>query len=159
MLPGHAVELCDGRLWTVPKARQAFEHESGISTAVNLPERADLDEKGNWVLRGVDGQHAELWSVACATWDSIIGAEVAEGEARVQLDMAWRLDGAVTALAANYRIGRLEAAMLGILNDVKMNEILRALVDWPTVLDLHKKKEAASHSPATTSNSSSGAPE
>jgi hypothetical protein len=84
---------------------------------------------------------------------------VAEGEARVQLDMAWRLDGAVTALAANYRLGRLEAAMLGILNDVKMNEILRALVDWPTVLALHKKKEAASHSPATTSNSSSGAPE
>jgi hypothetical protein len=123
---GHTVELCDGQKWTVPLARQAFEHDGAISTAVNLPERADLDESGNWVLGAVDSKYADLWKTACAFWDSLIGAETAEGGVRMQLNLPSKLDAAVTALQANYRIGRIEAAMLGILNDVKVDEVLIA---------------------------------
>ena len=58
---------------------------------------------------------------------------------RLQSDI---FDAAVAVLAANYAIGRTEAAMLGLLTESKCYRILNLLIDFPGLVELQKNSAA-----------------
>ncbi len=145
-LRGHEVTLLDGRNWLVPIARGWIEQDGDLRWYCNLPEVLDLDAEGKWKESKVLPRLAHLWDLALRWDDARSGATVkAEGDgdggkttALVEFDQI--IDGAVTALAANYCLGRTEVAMLGLLSTATAAAVLDALADVPTRRAWCKKK-------------------
>lgn len=149
-LPGHRVELADGRPWLVPVARGVAE-DGWYHT---LPRQSVLDESGQWTRGDVVAKYGRLWETACQWWDALNAATVesAGDAARLVFDFAGIHDAAVVALSANYRLGRIEAALLGIFDDRCVRRVLDALVDWPTLEEFAKKKIEADRQAAGSSS-------
>lgn len=124
-LAGHLVELGDGQRWLVPVARC-------VDGSSPLPRRLQWTPEG-WAPGEVLGQHVQLWEEACAYFELMNRAANEPG-----LTVTWD-EGASTAcvaLAANYVVSAVEASLLGLLTTQTSGEVCRALVDWPTFLEL-----------------------
>lgn len=146
---GHFVTLADGKQWLVPVARQAFERDGQLAGAgCALPRATSVDDEGNWIVGDVQPAYAALWAVAERVWDQLVTQTTAaadEGvddadEVHVSLSFGDLNDAALLALATNYRVGKAEVAMLGLFDTDCVIQVLRALVDLPTV-DLFLKKK------------------
>ncbi|MBW3600608.1 MAG: hypothetical protein KY475_25510 [Planctomycetes bacterium] len=158
-LDGHWVELNDGQRWLIPCARQPVEENGELVGLCRLPAAIGMNESGEWTRDDVDAKYADLWAVAVAYWNVMIGAaNEADDTGLVKFDLQGAPDAVTLALATNYRIGRFEVAMLGLLNDETIAIVLQALIDWPTVRDWIKKN-ATEVSATDTSDSGSGAPD
>jgi len=152
LLPGHWVELADGQRWLIPCARAARETDDGLTFDLQLPRRISIDpETGEWLGGQVVDRYADLWAVACRWWDAVMAtmvqvADQPDGDQpagdELEITFSDELDGALTALAANYRVGKAEVSLLGLLDGRVVPELLGALVDWPTVQQWNKKKRA-----------------
>lgn len=153
MLDGHWVELADDAEWLVPVARASAEEtfegpdgakDSRLSWYQKLPEATSIDEEGNWIRDGVLARYRPLWETAVRWWDARSGAAMPDaseqGTVRVTFDFDGLNDAAVLALGANYRVSKIEAAMLGLFDDQCVIRILDALVDWPVIEKWLKKK-------------------
>lgn len=143
-LPGHAVTLRDGRQWLVPCARQFVDGEQRRA----IPARMDIDDDGRWISGDVLPEYSRLWGAAERFADWFLGRD----EQR-QLLVADLTDFAVAALAVHYRLGPVEAAMLGLFDDRGMaaREVMLAAIDWPTMqawIDSQKKTMAEQASAA-----------
>ena len=145
-LRGHLVTLADGQEWQIPVARGASEREGELVCYVNLPQYTEVDDAGEWREGAIVPRYAELWQHACDWWDTLRGARVeGEGdETQAGLSFAGLHDAALAALAANYRLGKPEASLLRLFTKPHAVEVLKALVDWPTVAEFLKKKAEAS---------------
>jgi hypothetical protein len=129
---GHLVKLGDGQCWEIPVARLA----TGGS---GLPRRRVLAADGTRTWE-VDAAYAGLTDAAARVWMALRGQSVSMADEEVD-----RACGA--ALAVNYRLGLVEALVLGLLTDTAIRGILEALVDMPTVrqiLDVEKKTAGTS---------------
>lgn len=143
-LEGHWVRLADGQRWLVPIARKALPVDGQpMRYAIALPHVAGLDEAGNWTAGNVLAKYAQLWRTAELFWNALIGAQVDDEDGSATLEFGDTLDAATCALAANYRVGKLEVSLLGLLTHQHAVDVLYAVVDWPTVLEWVKKKETA----------------
>lgn len=133
-LPGHTVQLGDGRRWDIPKAR-AWHPSFGFSRT--LPQSYGLDEKGNWQSSGILEDYAELWRCC----EEVHAMTQSEDDVVIKLDdeMTW----CATALQCNYRIRRWEIAALKLLNDNTKTQIILAVMDFVTVKESVKKKDLA----------------
>lgn len=153
-LPGHLVTLGDDQDYEIPVARGFSDDEENVGGYQALPSISTLDDEGNWTPGGVVAKHAELWEVAQRWWDSFVGAAAEDqqptetGGLRVEFDFAGLNDAALTALATNYRLGKAEVALLGLFDQEIVREILLAVIDWPTIENWLKKKEANSRTAA-----------
>lgn len=140
--PGHLVKLRDGQAWEIPVARALVE--DGARCA--LPAGTSIDDEGNWIRGHLAAAEAALWDVACRFWDSSVAPwleEATPGESQSDshtFDFAGENDAALTALTYNYRVGKAEVALLDLFDDRAIGQVLQALVDWPTLLDILKKK-------------------
>lgn len=145
IVAGHFVELGDGNNWLCPVARGLREEEDQLRWFNALPQGTGLDDKGNWTQTGVLIQHAKLWEIALAWWDSIQGAVEGESAAdknaaqSVTFDFAGLNDAALAALVTNYRLGKAEVVLLGLFTGECTPLVLGALIDWPTFTDWAKK--------------------
>lgn len=152
-LAGPRLELADGRSWQVPLARAYSERAVGeeieLRWSVQLPQQLELAADGRWVTGNVNRRYAALWELAEAWLRLRTGTETAED--RERLDFQGQTDGAVLALQANYRLGRVEAALLGLLTDCGVIEVLDRLVDLPTLTEFTKKKQMRLAAEAATS--------
>jgi hypothetical protein len=128
-LDGHRVELADGQQWLVPVAR-------AVDGSSRLPQRLSWDGR-TWAPGDVLPRYAELFAAACRAWDSIFGAAM-DGEAITLLTE--EADVAALALACNYRIGPAEISLLGLFDTDSQAEVIKALLDWPLVVEVCKKK-------------------
>lgn len=166
-LGGHILELDSGDRWLCPQARSYSEKMEGDELAIywhcQLPQRLSLGADGHWVRGGVTGRYAALWELTEA-WQRMKFPDAPENDRR-RFDDEGQIDAAVLCLQANYRIGRLEASLLGLLNDELVGQILDCNIDWATFVSLIQKKTAlaaakmASSSPSippATPNSSAG---
>lgn len=129
---GHWVELADGQKWLIPIARK-FVTELG-RWMIGVPTLMDVDAEGNWTNDKIVPRCQSLWDAACRWWDYAIA-----GTAPEVVSVAEAGDICELALAANYRLSRVEIAMLGLLDDDARTGVLEALVDLPTY-DAHQKK-------------------
>jgi hypothetical protein len=147
-LDGHPVRLGDGNRWVIPVARGCAQVEEGLVGYCNLPETTGLDwTSGEWVNKGVTDKYARLWEVATRWWDAITGKVLEDAEAEdesegLELDFSGKRDAALSVLQANYAIGTAEVALLELLDDQAINEVLCACVDWPTWTARLEKKTA-----------------
>lgn len=129
---GYDVLLGDGNKWRIPVARL-------ISGGTTFASKMTLDDAGKWIVGGVENRFADLCARAGVLLETLDekedGQEVSDAEA-MQL--------AIDALAANYYIGKWEAAALELLTDfnaeaMTADSILGALIDLPTIMSLVKK--------------------
>ncbi len=128
-LEGAAVELGDGRSWTIPTIRRA----DGLN---RLPHAWGCDATGAMTRRLLT-QYRSIWDMACEMWQVFTnGKETTYGE-------AWKW--CVDSLSINYRIGPHEIDALQLLTDENHLSVLKGVVDWFTVEDMieetRKKKE------------------
>lgn len=135
-IAGHLVALGDGNEWLVPVARGLVEEDGDLRYRIDLPDRTTLDDDGNWITSGVATEFQALWSTAEKWWEAIGSAD---GKPVTYTDLH---DDALAALSTNYRIGKAECALLGLLNTQICRGILDALVDVPTYMAWVKKKAA-----------------
>ena len=146
MLRGHDIQLGNGNLWTIPIARGFAEENGDVGWYTTLPQYRGLDENGKWVQKGVAERYQQLWDVATRfSATMLLGIEEAQDqrETVAEFDFDEENEAAVLALTTNYRISATEIDMLRLLNDTTVTELLLALIDWPTFMDLLKKKERA----------------
>lgn len=141
-LRGHEVRLADGQMWHVPAARRVVSGTGGPIAACALPHGRDVDDSGRWTQRRLLPAYEDLWQAATRFWDCFVGAAQSTADTAVaptledELLYAW----ATRALATNYRVSAVELAMLGVLDDRNVIEVLKALIDWPTVAAWTEKK-------------------
>jgi len=121
-----SIELCDGNQWECPIAQrpELRDGEEAPVRACRLP-RKIVYKNGDWILGELREADRELWRVTNETFDQL--NKLGEGTSLVL-----NVESAVTALSANYRIGRTEVGILGLFESdcKKVFEVLKALVDW-----------------------------
>jgi hypothetical protein len=151
MLPGHLVELADGRGWLCPVARGQAASDGRLVWYHTLPRTIVLaDESDREFTEGpVVPRYARLWQLAGAYWQARLGSAIADaGEgAEVSFDFQGAAAAAVECLVVNYRVSAVEVSRLGILDTEAPRKILDALIDWPTLVrlsaELQKKTTSA----------------
>jgi hypothetical protein len=142
-LAGHAVRLADGNLWTIPAAIAWFSDAGAARYLLNLPQVMDVDEEGRPKPGAVVARYEELWRHAMAFYNAFFSAAPTRddvGDTQVLFDYAAQMDSACIAIAANYRVGIHELALLGALDDCVAIEVLKAMIDLPTFERICKKK-------------------
>lgn len=147
-LPGGIVTLGDGNEWSVPIARANSVTDGQLSSAIALPSRVTIDDDGAWRNDGIVPRYAELWAAADGFWAAFV-VPMAETDDQPELDGTVAYDWALSALQANYRVGKAEVAMLGLFDDVNVARILRILIDWDTIVQWQKKNDADDASDGT----------
>lgn len=154
-LPGHWLELLDGRQWLVPMALEAAENGERWIFDNKIPVALDLDDEGRWTSGPVLPVYRRFHEVAEAWFDDCLNAgnsAEAQDDGSYQVKLALKSDvfeSAVQVLSVNYAIGRIEAAMLGLLSEQKAFDVLNCAVDLPGLKELQKKTAAASASSAS----------
>jgi len=147
-LPGHLVCLGDGNPWQIPVARFA-------TGEIVLPKALGLDAAGNFALRPLP-EFSYLADGAEKFWQAWSGA--AKGEmVTIDFEKYWPI--AVEALRLNYRVGAQEVSVLGLVTTPNLWDVLKALIDWPTVEKFLEEQEAqkkTSDDPGAGSSTGSG---
>lgn len=136
LLAGETMILGDGNQWQIPVARRFVEMNDMPQMVCALPQKMQ-HIKGQWQIGEVLPKYKRLWELAGEAWDSFVSTGKTHGE-KLLLD----IDLAVEALSANYRIGPVEAGMLGLfLTDGKhVYDVLRTLVDMDGLEAITQKK-------------------
>lgn len=119
---GEDVELEDGNLWHVPKARLSvcdtppltLPHVYGVDADGNATEVVRQDCMALWEAA------SEYWAVLCA---------LAEKDAEVTMSYDRQFEIVCMALGANYRVGPLEVRALEIVSTDKASDVCDVLVD------------------------------
>ena len=156
MLPGYKVQLADGQKYVLPIARGVADGDD-LQFDCRLPHAITIDDEGEWVSSGLLPRYARLWEIATAYWDCKFGAEATE-DGKVSFSFAGANDAALTALAANYRVGKAEVALLGLFSQASIVGILDTLIDWHTVEEWCKKKLTSTPDPGGGSRIAAGTP-
>lgn len=146
MIGGHFVTLGDGGRWRIPVCRQYLPDKEQF--AQKLPRTMDIDDNGEWIIGSVVAKHRALWNASEEWWDAIVdGIESGVDSSTVTInDVA---ESCVSVLSTNYRVGRIEMAMLGLLTDDTRVEIMNASIDMPTFREHLKKKQQQERSATT----------
>lgn len=140
-LAGHMLRLGDGNNWLCPAAI-AIDEEADQFTPLNaLPATSDIDAQGRWTRSAIRPDVQALWPIATQFWDKFFHGDEVEGG--IAFDFDGLHESAAVALAANYRLGQIECAILRLLDDRTCGDVLKALCDYPTALRWLKKKAAA----------------
>lgn len=130
-IPGHHVQLADGREWLVPVARR-------VTGASGLP-RAMRWDGVDWSTGEVLPAYAGLWGAACSLWDRLLNVDAQGDHVTVNVEC----DAAAAALAVNYRLGPAEISALGLFTTQAQQQVIGALIDLPALEELRGKVEAA----------------
>lgn len=143
-LGGRQLELDDGQAWLCPLARSYSEKMEGDDLAiywhVQLPQRLELAADGRWTNGSVTKRYAALWEMT-EGWQRTQEGQATDAD-RQRFDYQGKIDAATLCLQANYRLGRMEAHLLGLFNDDLIDEILDTAIDVQKYLSLIQKKMA-----------------
>lgn len=121
---GYEVDVA-GEKWTVPVVR---DPQGGSG----LPRDFVYDDGGK-IQERIKGEYLALWEkFARAVWLFFDPA----GPWPWRIDLAEGVDLCLAALALNYRVGRVEQNLLGLIDSDTWVSILAAAVDYPTFRDL-----------------------
>jgi hypothetical protein len=127
---GYEVELA-GEKWTIPVVRDP-EGGSGLP-------RDFVYADGGRVQQRIKAAYLDLWEkFSRAVWMFFDPA----GPWPLRMDLAEGLELCLAALALNYRVGRIEQNLLGLVDSESWCLILAAAVDYPTFRDLAEAVEA-----------------
>jgi len=139
-LPGHLVELGDGRTWLCPVARGQAAEDGRLVWYHTLPRSIVLAPQSDreWEHGPVVPRYARLWQLAGQYWQARAGSASPDAIAGddVTFDFQNAAAAAVECLAANYRVSAVEVSLLGLLDTEAPRKVLDSLIDWPTLVRL-----------------------
>ena len=127
---GERIELADGNMWIVPRAR--MYDEAGFSMA--LPGRLCVDDDGRDEWRVVE-RYRRCWDAALAGWNQYVGmaaratADKGGEPAPADMTVGEAIGLAADVLGCNYRVGLAELKAIGALSSTNAVEVLRAAAD------------------------------
>lgn len=128
-LQGYEVELGDGKVWIAPVIR-AFQESSGLwqsRIAMTWGVNEDMSPKMEPLER-----YREIWEVSGKVF-----AAVCAGASPPTFAECY--EWATRCLGMNYRIGAVEASLLGIFTDDTIRLVMESAVDIPLVEAAEKK--------------------
>jgi len=148
---GHLVTMRGGGQWMIPVARSfpigtalpqiIVLDESGKVTTETVPEYVDVSRKAERIWSALSQALADCAERRAA------GEE--DAQALWSISLQERFEIAVEALSVNYRVEADEVSLLKIMEDAHQDQILHALIDWPTVEQWAKKNSLPESSPTT----------
>jgi hypothetical protein len=143
LLDGYFCELADGNAWLIPKGREYYVDESGGDVQGGffhkLPRVADLDEEGRWqILDRPMPRYQTLWDLTIQ-WNEVRRGDPEPGWTERWQQYDEQMNGACLALAANYAVGPVEVAMMGLLTIQHAKEVLDLVIDDPGFERFKKK--------------------
>lgn len=150
---GTPVRLLDGNDWVVPRCQGLLE-----GRGPTLPRILDLAEDAQTTITRVHPRYARLCEDAFEWW--MEWSKQKSGKERLSTEQKVQL--AVDALAANYRVGKVEViALLSLWGTDEFGLVLRALIDADEIEAWHAAQggEKKTRSRAGGSATSSGAKE
>jgi hypothetical protein len=154
-LPGHGMELSDGRTWLCPVARGQAAEDGRLVWYHALPRTIVLAPESDrqWEQGPVVPRYQRLWQLAAAYWQAVVAVadEQVAPHDRIEFDFQGAAAAAVDCLAANYRVTAVEVSLLGLLDTAAPRRVLDALIDWPTLVRLSAEMQKK-----TTSTASAG---
>ena len=147
-LAGHEVALGDGRRWCVPIALAPAENDGQIVAYSPLPRKMGLDAAGKFTPGDIELKYEGLWAAVAAYQNSMAEGAIAAGEDAERFSFELDDEWAVDVLQANYRLGRAEIVLLGLLTwqGPFVQKILDAASDAPAFELLKKKLDSAGSS-------------
>lgn len=125
LIEGELVKLLDDLKWMVPIARK-------------LPRRIDLNEDGDYIQGPPKPEFSSLFDLAGSYVDHLMVGEQSDGS--ISFEFAELIDLAVAGLSVNYRISRIETAILGLLDELVAVEVAQTVIDFKGMMELAKKK-------------------
>jgi hypothetical protein len=146
MLSGELVKMADSREWIIPKARAWSGAENGAGWLPMLPTAAVLDEAGHWTSGGIVKRYQRIWDLAARWFDfrlEALGGEEDEERELAGYTVAEMLDAVCELLTANYRLGRREISILGLLDTACAERAMDSASDYRTFIEYHSKKVLA----------------
>lgn len=146
---GHAVRLLDAQDWEIPIGEY-------------LPRAFTKNEAGEWIEGPVLPQYADLDAIA-ERWCNARGkAETTEIDSGARVVIPFPviegIEASARALEINYRIGVEEVAMLSLIGNEQIIEVLDALIDLPGKLAIAEAL-AKKNPPSDTSATDAGPPD
>ena len=159
-LSGDKVELGDGCDWLVPTCRSWSESDDPERFALwsnRLPAVLTLDDAGEWIHGDVIAKYAQLARIAEAVTEVTFLAEAAREEMRRRVVGEQRVFSAAILLQANYVVGPVEAAMLGLFDSHNVGRILDVAADVGGLIAIAEKKSAERRAPAMNASPASSA--
>ncbi len=126
MVWGHNIQLADDNDWQIPVAHA-------------VDRQLVLGDDGQWE----DGKTLGRFDVLNEHAEKIFEVLCAETEGQEDAPTITPLEAAamcVDALAVNYYVGPQEVNLLGLLTSRNVLEVLKAVVDLPTLIEAAKKK-------------------
>lgn len=127
LIDGHYITLNDGNQWLIPVARS-------FPTGTRLPQVLLLGPNGELISESLPA-YASFSQEMERVWDVFTDPDNNEA---LSMEEAWKI--AVNALSINYHIQGEEVSFLKILTTNNVTDILKAVVDIPTLLEKSKKK-------------------
>lgn len=135
---GEWLTMRDGSEWLIPRARLHELNEQGSLTYLEtLPASLDVNANGQWIRGDVYSEYRRLWELANA---------FADGDRNCLDELA------NAAIAANYRAGQNELAMLQLL-DTEW-QVLKSIID--IVMDDKRGAELLKKTADLTDGTSNG---
>ena len=152
-MAGHEVELAGGEKWLVPVARI-------ITGGSALPQSLILGKNGEVFTEALP-KYAQFSSKVEKLWEDF-QCENNWKQGRPKLSITERMEFAIEALGWNYKVGPNEVNLLKLITTDNLSEILAAIIDVPTILEVSKqmadeKKNTDDVSTKDGSSSGSGA--
>jgi hypothetical protein len=140
MLEGHSVKMHDGQWWQIPVLR-AIDTEPELAFRCAAPRPFTYLGEGKWGLGPIDQKFERAYQIACDWYDQLVG-QIDEEKDTAEFEIDDAISAATVALSINYRIDNNEASLLGLLGSHGVvGEVLRAMIDWPTLEEWVKKNE------------------
>lgn len=143
-LAGRPVRLLDDREWVVPVIRAWGADDDGAGWELQLPTCLGVDGDGQWCRGEIVPRFAELWrqgmrwaEVWFAGFGEAMGRERPDDDStsfQVELDAQEQYDLATACLGVNYRLGPVEATVLGLLSEPHGTAILNTATGIDTFL-------------------------
>ena len=128
-ISGHAVEMAD-QPWVIPAARI-------FPTGTTLPQKVLLGEGGKLVYQ-IDPAFVAFSRKAEELWqDILILTGEVDGEAQMSSADMWKL--AAEAVGINYHVTADEINLLGLFTTQTIEQILGALIDLPSIIQIEKE--------------------
>ena len=133
-LTGHLVEMGDGREWLIPVARR-------VTGEPALPQRVRYSVKSRkFEATAIVEAYAALWEASREPYEMMRFLTKQRAE-EVEIPMHEACAIALLALNTNYRIGAIEADVLGLFDTESVQVALLALCDFPALVTALREQQ------------------
>ena len=134
---GYFVDLADGNTWVIPIIRRPGRLIESGYPPTNLPQSLGWNAEGEFV-RFPPRDHVDLWEETGKLCEIFFSGN--EGDRHYEVGAEGVLL-ALRFLSVNYRIGRHEQTLLGLIDNNNLWPLLGLTVDYPAYQEAFKQKK------------------